>query len=81
MWQYLGICSLSSPASALLRESGLLCHSVAGGHCLLVLLGNVSEYCICWGSWGGGMVFAKKKKKQLWLIYYFVAMGLSVNSS
>lgn len=27
------------------------------------------------------MVFAKKKKKQLWLIYYFVAMGLSVNSS
>lgn len=26
------------------------------------------------------MVFAKKKKN-LWLIYYFVAMGLSVNSS
>lgn len=74
--------AVSSPASALLQGIWSSLSQCGWGHCLLVLLGNVSEYCICWGAAGeGAWYLQKKKKKQLWLIYYFVAMGLSVNSS
>lgn len=62
------------------RESGLRHHSVAGGtvcRCCWAMSVNIV---FVGGQLGRGHGICKKKKK-LWLIYYSVVMGLTVNSS
>lgn len=53
------------------------CHGQAGG-AVGMSLGNVNEYCV-WGGDKWGVWYSQKEKS--WLIYYFAAMGLMVNSS
>lgn len=71
---------LLTPAQAFLGIC-LLHHSMVGDTvCWCRWAMSVHSVFAGGGRWGGGVVFAKKKQK-LWLIYYFVAMGLTVNSS
>lgn len=68
-WKHVSSVAVLGDLQALLqpapcsRESGLLCQC-GWRHCLLVLLGNVSEYCICWGAAGEGAWYLQKKKKK-----------------
>lgn len=62
VWRRSGICRIFS--SQHLAPGVWSSPSQCGWrHCLSVLLGNVCEYCICWGAAGEGAWYLQKKKK------------------
>lgn len=70
--------AVSSPASALLQGIWSSLSQCGWGHCLLVLLGNVSEYCICWGAAGEGAWYLQKKKTKTTVAHLLLCCDGSV---